>query len=149
MIEVEMSEDIRKYEPKAIGPFTLRQAICAGIAVCLGLPAALIIPGDITVKVLIFCLFGGIPLACGYIKMDGAYAEVIVIRYIYSHMLTPRKRKYKRKNAFKEQIEILEKKEENAKLSQMTSSQQKSYQKQKAKKGTVKYSNKKEYRVYR
>ncbi len=148
MIEVEMSDDIRKYETKTLGPFTTRQLVCVVIGIVLGAPIAALVPVDITYKIVLFCVFAAIPFMCGFIKMDGAHAEVILIRLAYKYFICPAKRKYILKNSFREALKAMEKREEQAKYANLSVSQQKAYKKQKENK-QIRYSNKKGCRVYR
>ncbi len=147
MIEVEMTDDIRKYETKSIGPFTTRQAVCLIIGVVLGAPLAILIPVDIVYKIVLFCVGAALPFICGFIKMDGAHAEVVLIRMAYKLFITPTKRKYKLENSFRKAMETMEKKEEQARYANMSVSQQKAYRKKKEKK-QIRYSNKKGCRIY-
>jgi hypothetical protein len=55
----------------------------------------------------------------------------------------------KDENTFKKAMEKYEKDLEKKKISKLTPRQQKAYQKKKAAKNSVRYSNKKEYHVYR
>lgn len=151
MIEVQMTDDIRKFEPKTIGPFTTRQVICFLIAAVISIPIAFLTDLAIDNKIILVLVLG-IPIAaCGYVKMDGAYFEVLSIRLIYFWFLTPKKRIYKRNNRYKEYIKALEKKEKDAKFAKLTESQKKAYRKyeqNKKKKKDIKYSNKKELKIY-
>ena len=42
MIEREILKDIKDYKPKFIGPLTLRQTVCSGLAIITGVPVALL-----------------------------------------------------------------------------------------------------------
>ena len=147
MIKVQMTDDIRKYETKIIGPFTGRQATCVGIGLVVGFVIASLIPTTWDNK-LVIALFLAMPIwICGWIKVSDTPLEIFIIRIIYTFVLTPTKRKYKVKHWLKEDIEKYDKKVEKARLSKMSSSEQKKYKNKKANK-VIKYSKKKEYKVY-
>ena len=148
MIEVQMSDDIRKYEPKFVGPFNKRQFICVAIGAGIGVLGALISPGDAYVKVGVFLVLTLIPASLGYINPNGTYAEIFIARLIYKFFLAPGKRKYKRENTYKKAITEMLEAEERAKISRMSPQEQKKYYKKKETSKVVKYSNKKEYRMY-
>jgi hypothetical protein len=140
MLQVEMTDDIRKYQPKLVGPFTTRQCVCIMIGLLFALPAAFLIhTEDITNRIVIFCCIAAPFIACGYVKMDGAYLEVLLIRALYSFFLAPPKRKQVVNNTFKEYMDFLEKKKEQQKMSKMTKRELKKYTAQKASKKVVKY----------
>lgn len=150
MIEVQMTDDIRKYETKALGPFTARQIICIIIAAIVVLPLIFLdIPWD---NRMLIMLFVAVPIvSCGYVKMDGMYFEVLVFRFLYYFFLTPKKRKVVRKNTFREWAKEYEALEKKKKLSKLTKKQQEAYKKHeidKKKKKNIKYSTKKEYKIY-
>ena len=151
MIEVQMTDDIRKYETKTLGPFTTRQVICFIIAAVITIPIAALTDFEWDNKMLLVLVLSVPIVACGYVKMDGAYFEILALRLIYFFFLTPKKRKYVRKNTYKKLQEAVEKSEKKAKLGKLTESQRKAYQKHeeaKKKKVNIKYSNKKELKIY-
>ena len=43
MIEREILKDVKEYEPKLFGPFTLRQAACIGLAAITSVPTGLLL----------------------------------------------------------------------------------------------------------
>ncbi len=126
MIEVEMSSDIRKFEPKFVGPFTKRQIICMILSLSTFIPAFILmkyITEDVTNRALVGMAFAAPIILCGWFKMDGCPLEVFAARMIYKYLLTPQVRKYKRKNTYR----IYGDKVEKAKLKKMTPKQQKEY----------------------
>lgn len=148
MIEVEMAEDVRKTKTKAVGRFTIRQFICIIIAASYSIPIAFIIPGDITVKLLVG-FFLAMPVAmCGWIKLNKQPFEVVLMRYIYKHFLTPTMRKVKRDNVYKTALKKVNKEEEKAAFKAMSQKKKELYMKKKKKGKQVKYSTKKELRIY-
>ena len=148
MIDVEMADDIRKYETKTLGMFTTRQLVALCIGAVYSLPIALLIPVSFENKLLIFGLLMAPAIICGFTKMDGTNFEVVAIRMIYTFFLTPAKRKRIQKNTFREAMEKRDQKEEKIMLSKMSDSKRKEYEKNKKKK-VIKYSNRKEFKVYK
>lgn len=147
MIDVEMTDDVRKYETKPVLKiFTIRQGICVGAGVGVGLLIGSLLPiKDITFKLIAIALIA-IPIAmCGFVQLNGNYFEFVLLRFIYLKFLTPQKRKNKQKNLVKLKIQEIRKVEENEKLKNLTQSQKKNYYK---KKNAVKYSSKPEYKIY-
>lgn len=149
MIEVEMNDDIRKTKAKVFGKFDLRQLICIIIAASYSIPIAIILPFDITLK-FVFGILLAIPVVlCGWIRLNKEPFEIVLIRYIYKHFLTPSWRKVKRNNSYKAVLNKIRKKEEKKKLKEMSPNQRKEYQKKQKKGKTVKYSKKSQYKIYR
>ena len=148
MVEVEMSDDIRKFENKVVGGLTKRQLISVAIGVGLGAPLGIFVPGGITVKVLLVAFVALPALLCGWVKMDGMPLEILAIRAVYSNILCPRKRKLKSVNPWRKALTKYEKNLENHKLSKMSPQKRAAYLKRK-KNRAVTYSMKKQYKVYR
>ncbi len=101
MIEVPMNDDIRKYQPKILGPFNIRQLLCMILAIVVAIPLWGLVDMEIENKVLVICAALFPIIACGWIKMDGLPFEKLAIRIIYFHFLTPKKRKYISINTYK------------------------------------------------
>lgn len=147
MVQVEMSDDIRKYQTKSIGPFTTRQAVWLFIGILIGALCAIPLPLSWDNKIIIGG-FTACPIAfCGFKKMDGVNFEIFVIRYIYYKFLTPRKRKKKTRNSYKESLNQIRERKEKMKLRKMTPKQQKEYLKNK-KNPKIEYSRKKAHKIY-
>ena len=96
MVEVEMTKDIRSYEPKLFGVVTVRQIICLTIGAVFALPLVLCLPiEDISIRVMI----GMIPLIpmilLGWLKVYGMQLEKFLFQAMRSLVLTPSERKYK------------------------------------------------------
>ena len=97
MIQGEIIQNIKKYEPKFIGPFTIRQFVCVVISavfvlgIYFSLKWLLVTEALLTVCVLIAMPF----IACGWIAPYGVPLEKFVISLIKSKMLVPLNRKYK------------------------------------------------------
>lgn len=148
MIEVEMVDDIRKTETKAFGALTIRQVICVLLAGSYSIPIAVHIPFDITLKIVVGVLLA-LPVAmCGWIKLNNEPFEIVMVRYIYKHFLTPQKRKAKQENPYKEALKKVRRKEESEKIKSMSPAKRKAYLKKKKAGKTVIYSKKKSYKIY-
>lgn len=149
MINVEMTDDIRKYKIKSFGPFSAREAAFLTIACLYSFPIAAMWPTTFENKLLIFALLA-VPVAmCGFTKMSGGTAEVIALRSLYLYVLTPAKRGYKAVNTFRADMNAYKAGLEKMKLASLSPKQQKAYQKKKENAKKVNYSNKKEYKIYR
>lgn len=149
MIEVEMVDDIRKTEPKTLGPLTTRQLICIILAGLYSIPLAWHLPLDISLKI-VFGVMSALPVVlCGWVKVNNEPFEIVMIRYIYKHFLTPCKRKVKQENPYKEALKKVRRKEEAAMVKKMPPNKRKAYLQKKKKGKTVVYSKKKAYKMYR
>lgn len=141
-----MSDDIRKFETKFLGPFTKRQLICIIIGIFCAIPVFLFINMEYPLKCFVM-LFVAMPaIICGFTKMDGVNPEVWILRMFYL-WLHPR-RKYKSVNQYAPYYKKIKKCREKEKISKMTPKEQKAYIKRKNK-GKIKYSKKNEYRIYK
>ena len=149
MIEVEMVDDIRKTEPKAVGSLTTRQVICIILAGTYSIPIAVHIPFDITLKIVTGILLALHVVMCGWIKLNNEPFEIVMIRYIYKHFLTPQKRKIKQENVYKETLKKIRRKEESDRIKKLSPAKRKDYLKKKKSGNTVVYSKKKSYKIYR
>lgn len=149
MIEVEMIDDIRKTETKAVGSFTTRQVICIILAGTYSIPIAVHVPFDITLKIVTGILLALPVVMCGWIKLNNEPFEIVMIRYIYKHFLTPCKRRAKQENVYKETLKKIRRKEETDKIKNMSPAKRKAYLKKKKSGNTVVYSKKKSYKIYR
>jgi hypothetical protein len=148
MITVEMTDDIRQYETKFLGPFTLRQTICVGLGAAIAIPIALLLPFEDISNKLFVAFFIAMPfILCGWIKPAGMHFEVFSMRILYSSVLTPKKRRVRAQNSYRKAYEKILKKEEQARLKKMPEAQRKRYLKNK-KNNTIVRSSKKKYRIY-
>jgi len=149
MIQVEMIDDIRKTETKAIGPLTLRQAICIIIAGSYSLPIAMILPVDIFTKIIVGFILA-LPVAlCGWVKLNKEPFEIVLTRYIYKHFLTPQKRKYKVVSPYKKALQKVRAEEKQEKINQMSAKEKAEYEKKLKKGKVITYSQDEDYKVYR
>ena len=147
-VEVEMTDDIRKYEPKTFGPFTTRQTVCLFIALAYSIPVGLFVPTSIDNKILIIIVVALPTIMAGYLKMDGANFEVLVLRLLYFKILAPGRRRYKSYNTFRAAMSQMEKKMERKQLARMSESSRKDYLDRKKQKKVVRYSRKKDFKIY-
>lgn len=150
MVEVEMAVDIRKFEPKSVGPFTLRQAVCIALPLVYGVPFAVFVKSiSIDTRILIAMMIMAPIWMCGFVKLDGQPLEIYAMRYIYFSFLTPRKRKYSRENKWKKLYSELEKEEKNEMLKGLSKKELAQYQKENKKGTVVKYSDNPEYSIHK
>jgi hypothetical protein len=145
-VQIEMTEDVRKYNTKIFGPFTARQLKFTLIGVGCALPG-LIFPNGVIAKLVVFLLILIPFLLCGYITYYSMTFDKLVLRVLYLYVLTPRKRKYKRINHYRVLLNELEKQEEKKKIASMQKKEKTAYEK--SKKTKITYSNIPEYKIYR
>lgn len=139
MLEVRMLNDIRKYEPKLLGPFTARQLICVLIAVPIFVLLLILLPIDNFLYRVIAALVPALPpIMCGYVKVGNMHMEKYVMRVVYKNYLTPRKRAYKVENSLKKEFTKKDKISEEE-FKQMSKKEKKEYQKQQNKKKEINY----------
>lgn len=101
MIETKVPKDIRVYETKIIGPFSLRQAVCFLLLIFLDILiySFMINPFSISADyaVYLLCLVD-IPVAAfGFVKVMGVPLEKYLASVIKSSFLSPAGRKLERK----------------------------------------------------
>lgn len=114
MIELEIPQDIRKFETKLFGPFTTRQAICFIIAavVSFGVYSLLgkLMPQDLCFFVILII---DLPLLlCGWVKPYGMPFEKFAKTAVTTTLISPPVRKYVTENRFSDKI-AEDKKEKN------------------------------------
>lgn len=97
MIQGEIVQNIKKYKPKFIGPFTLRQFICIAISAVFVLGIYFSLKWLLeTEALLMVCVLAAMPfVACGWIEPYGVPLEKFALSLIRSKILTPQNRKYK------------------------------------------------------
>lgn len=148
MITVQMTDDIRQFETKFLGPFTLRQTICVALGAGIGIPLALLLPfEDISTRFFAAFLIALPFILCGWLKPSGMHFEVYMMRLIYATVLTPKKRRVQAVNSYRKTYEKMLKKEDLKKMKRMSDAQKKKYLKAKQKKNIIR-SSKKKYKVY-
>ena len=121
MLEIQMSKDIKTFEPTIVGPFTLRQIIWISIGTVLAMPAFFLMPGEITVRILIATLIAAPLIMCGWVKVQGMYLDrYLMIIFVYS-LLESRKRVNDDANVFekstrREKVRYMKRKDKNIKV---------------------------------
>lgn len=103
MIEAQIPKDIRKYESKLVGPFTLRQLICFLIGCgCAFLGYKFIGPIFGSNNSVTVAFFLAIPaIAFGWVKPYGMTLEKFLQTALISNFIAPKHRKYKIKNGYR------------------------------------------------
>ena len=94
MVEVEMSKDIRGYEPKILASMSLRQLIGITIGCVCALPVVLYLPVDITLRIIIAVIIALPGLACGFLKMYEMPCEVFFLKVFIPFYFNNKPRKY-------------------------------------------------------
>lgn len=149
MLEVDMIEDIRKYETKVFMGQTKRQLICWIISIILAVPVAILFPVSISNKIL---LAAGIIVPFFFLgKADaskGTKPEIMLIRYVYMKYLTPKKRKCVQKNPYRFELEKLRDRELKKKVQKLNGKEKRTFLMNESK-NTVIYSDKPENKIYR
>ena len=102
MLEGQIPKDVRKYEAKFVGPFTLRQAIFFIVACVVGYVFYKVFSQLFDMQTaLAICAILVLPfLAFGWIKPYGMPLEKFLQGALISTVLAPHHRKYKTNNIF-------------------------------------------------
>ena len=115
MIEIEMSKDIRDYEPRVVGMFTVRQIVCLCISAAYAIPIFMLLGWlglGMTTQATVAILMAAPGIACGYVKMHGMPLEKFFVSCVLRQLLFPAKRKYVTENTL--DYIVQDQKEENA-----------------------------------
>lgn len=107
MIIVPVPRDVREFKPKFIGPFSKREFIGVAVAAAFAFAAFAVTSAmqlDITVnqRVMIVLVPAAIPLACGFVDIQGMPVWVYAQNLIIQNFLAPRHRVYRTNNNFAE-----------------------------------------------
>ncbi len=111
MIEIRITKELGNYEPKFVGPFTLRQLICVvvGVPVCFLIYSKLspILTSDIAG---FFCVFpAALAVLIGWIKPYGMKMEKFIQSMFINMVIAPANRKYRTENIHEQLIQKIEK----------------------------------------
>lgn len=116
MIEIKIPKEIKRYEARAIGPFTLRQTLCLLVCLpcCIGL-YLLLSPyvGTDIAGVFVF-IPAGIAYLFGWYKPYGMKFEKYMQTVFVSSFLAPSKRVYRTENFYEKVLKEIEKEESAA-----------------------------------
>lgn len=144
MVEVQMSDDIRKIETKLAGPLNKREFLGCVIGGAIFLALAVILPiSDIVIRLFIALLVASPFIMSGWLTLYKQPFEVFLTRFIVYRFIIPPARKAVRKNDYKEDYIKIKKKREAKKMSKMTPKQKKEYLNK-----AVSYSSKPKYKIY-
>ena len=97
MIEIEMSKDIRDFEPKIALGMTMRQLVCIGVGVAVAIPIVFKLNKlgiGFDISGMIAAMLAMPIIAAGWINAYGMKAEQMALTILYSLILAPTKRKY-------------------------------------------------------
>ena len=103
MLEIQMSKDIKDFEPKILGPFTMRQLVCLAISGAYGIPIFNITHGDIVTSVMITFGFMLPTIMCGWVKVYNEPLEKFALIIVKNKLIKPAMRKYKISGIYKEE----------------------------------------------
>ena len=105
MIIVPVPRDVREFKPKFIGPFSKREFI--GVAAAVGLAllvfavtAAFSSGMTLNQRAIIVLVPAAVPLACGFIDIQGMPIWVYAQNLLIQNFLAPRHRVYRTNNNF-------------------------------------------------
>lgn len=120
-IEREILKDINAYKTKFIGPFTLRNVVCIGIAAAIAIPVFLILNvWFVTMFCIVISSICAAPaLLCGFYQPYNEPLEIFFLNFIKQTVIAPTNRKYETHNSFEEfknieEPKMLTKKEKKA-----------------------------------
>ena len=146
MIEVEMTKDIRDFEPHFIGPLTKRQIIYIGISLAYGIPFWVFAPISNIQNRLAIGFILMIPVfVCGFIKWDGLPLEVLFVKILY-RIVCPTKRKATEKNYWRSTLEEIDRKQKLEEYNKLSKKEQKKLNKESKK--MIQYSKDPELKGY-
>lgn len=94
MINVQMSKDIREFEPKVIGTLTRRQIIAIAAMVAYVVPIIAVIPANWTIRLIIGMILAVPAILCGWVKLFGVGFEEFFLHYLVPYWFKPRSRYY-------------------------------------------------------
>lgn len=94
MINVQMSKDIREFEPKVIGTLTRRQIIAIAAMVAYVVPIIVVIPANWTVRLIIGAVLAFPAILCGWVKLFGVGFEEFFLHFLIPYWFKPRSRCY-------------------------------------------------------
>lgn len=95
MIKSRIPKDIRKYETKIVGPFTLRQMICIAISIAIDfIVLTLCMHFNASIDMIIIILmFADIPVMMFSKKIGGVNMEVYLKEVLADTLISPMKKK--------------------------------------------------------
>lgn len=102
---IKIPEDMRSYENKFLGNFTLRQLICLIIALVFIAPTFWILytlTKSVDIAGYASAIIGIPIIACGFIKKDGEYFEKIIAKIWQSRVKSTRKRPFVMNNFYED-----------------------------------------------
>ena len=109
MIDIRVTKELGNYDPKFLGPFTLRQSICLAIAapICYYIyqAATPIFSSDVAG---FFCFIpGAIAALFGWVRPYGMRTEQFLRSIFITSVIAPSHRKYKSSNTHEQMLEAL------------------------------------------
>lgn len=144
MLEVTMSDDIRRHTPAMMAGLTGRQLAHTGLGLGITIPIGIAMYASglsISVCVVVIVLGIAFGIVAGQMNKNGLHFENYAVLMITHFILTPQKRKYKTENSFKGLMKAYEKEVERVKINAMTNAERKAYEKAKGEKPKINYGN--------
>lgn len=137
-IEIKIPKEVRKYEAKAVGPFTLRQLICLIIClpICVGLYALVKPYLGVDLAGFTVIIPAGIGWLFGWYKPYGMKFEKYMKTMFVNSFLAPSKRVYKTENYYADILKEIAK-EEKAEAEKQASKSGKKVKQQKYKRSKL------------
>ena len=107
MIEVKIPQEINQYDAKLVGPFTMRQALCGGMAALLSYGIYNGMKGTVSEETVIgLIMLVSTPFALlGWVKPYGMRFEKFFIGILFNTLISSPKRYYQPKDMITELIE--------------------------------------------
>lgn len=148
MFDVPMLDDIKTTEKRLNKFLTMRQFVCILIGSLYAVPIAYFVPFNWFWKIIIGLTLIAPAFFCGNPRLlNHEPLEIIFIRAIYKHFLTPQKRLLKSNNIYREVLNKIKKKEEVEKLKKLPAKEKSKYLKEKANKKVIPSKNP-NYKLY-
>lgn len=97
-VEIDMTKDLKEYEPRVIGVFSLRQVIAVGVNAIIATPIAIITPLTITYKIFLFAILMLPAIFCGWLPIENMHFEDFLIEVIRASFKSPTRRFYENKS---------------------------------------------------
>lgn len=95
MISIDMTQDIREYEPKLFNLVTIRQLILLVLGAVIAVPIVIYLPiKDITIRCLLATIAMSPFIVAGWVPIFGMRMELFLWQVIKSSLLVPKVRIY-------------------------------------------------------
>lgn len=108
-MEIKVNKEIRNYTESIFFGLSIRQFIFSVIACAVAIILYLTLKSFLGIETLSWvCILGAFPFAAlGFIKYNGMTAERLIMAFIKSEILTPKKLVFKAQNIYKEMFNLI------------------------------------------